>query len=105
MHQVVPIRSFYYDNFVLLSDRMLLHQAVMQDGRGGKEGGGITPCLAGVYRDTAQLTLLLSVNIQHFHSICVKNKAHTIIKSRCIFHTPCVHEYFLRFQMLVEAAL
>lgn len=69
----------------------------MQDGR----EVGILLAWAGVYRDTAQLTLLLSVNIQHFHSICVKNKAHTIIKSRCIFHTQCVCAYLLRFWLSV----
>lgn len=67
----------------------------MQDGREGE----ILLAWAGVYRDTAQLTLLLSVNIRHFHSICVKNKAHTIIKLRCIFHTQCVRAYLLRFQL------
>lgn len=46
----------------------------MRDGRGGRCGEGLTPGLAGVYRDPAQLILLLSVNIQHFHSICVKKK-------------------------------
>lgn len=46
----------------------------MRDGRGGSCGEGLTPGLAGVYRDPAQLILLLSVNIQHFHSICVKKK-------------------------------
>lgn len=65
----------------------------MPDGR----EGNILLAWAGVYRDTAQLTLLLSVNIRHFHSICVKNKAHTIIKSRCIFHTQCVFALFIAF--------
>ena len=95
------MRSFRYDGFVLLSDRLRLHRAVVPHGR----EGNILLAWAGVYRDTAQLTLLLSVNIRHFHSICVKNKAHTIIKSRCIFHTRCVFAYLLRFQLSAVAPL
>lgn len=86
---------------MLLPDRMLLHGTEVQDGR----EGDVLLAWAGVYRDTAQLTLLLSVNIPHFHSICVKNKAHTIIKSRCIFPTQCVFAYLLRLRLSAVAPL
>lgn len=58
----------------------------MPDGR----EGNILLAWAGVYRDTAQLTLLLSVNIRHFHSICVKNKAHDYKIKMYISYSVCL---------------